>query len=154
MREYTIRRDAEGADEDLAMMRKRALEFLHSDEPPPLDSHPATLRAVKALHPDLEDREQGLCNRVHIFYAAAVRELARAKERMREAEAALRLELGSARYGVTDVGEPVVTRSIFERRSINGAGLRRDHPDIAAAYTNTTTVDKLTPRKDNHEQDL
>ena len=155
MRCYTIRVSAEGADVDLELMRKTALEFLTCDTPPPLDSHPATLRAVKQLHPDVEDREQGISNRAHIYYTAARRELAHAKDRMREAEAGLRAELGAARYGVDELGQRIVTRTVYETRRIDGKRLRADHPDLAAQYTTTSTVDKLIPRKDTeHGEDL
>ena len=155
MRCYTILRTAEGADADLELMRKAAYQFLTSAEPPPLDGHPATLAAVKALHPDIEDREQDVPARVATFYAAAVRELDRAKERKAEAEAALRLEMGNARRAITltDGPELVATRSVFERRSIDGKRLRTDHPNIAAAYTSTSTTDRLTPtRKDTTDE--
>jgi putative phage-type endonuclease len=148
MRCYTIRADTADARADLELMRKVALEFLHSQEPPPLDSHPATLRAVKALHPDIQDREQGISSRAHIYYTAARRELAQARRRMTEAETGLRLELGSARYGVNEIGQRIVTRSIYDMRRIDGKRLRVDQPDLAAQYTTTSTVDKLTPRKD------
>lgn len=149
MRVYQIRRDVEGADADLEMMRQRAQEFLTMDEPPPLDHHPATLRAVKALHPDLEDRDQILPDGVAGDYTAACMAVRAADDRKRQAEAALRLALGPARYGLTTELDPVVTRSIYERRMLHAVGLRRDHPDIAAKYTATSTVDKLTPaRKD------
>lgn len=157
MRCYTIRADAEGADADLAMMRQRAIEFLGSADPPPLDSHPATLRAVKALHPDIEDREQEVTTRVATYYRAACRELDAAKERKREAESALRLAMGSARRAIVldDGGyESVATRSIYETRRVDGKRLRADHPDLAAEYTTTSTTDKLIPRKDpDHGED-
>lgn len=153
MRIYEIRRDSEGADADLEMMCTRALEFLALEEPPPLDSHPATLAAVKALHPELEDREQVLPDGVAGEYTAACMAVRDAEGRKREAEAALRLKLGNARYGLTANMSSVVTRSVYERRSLDAAGLRRDHPDIAAKYTTVSTVDRLTPaRKDTTDE--
>lgn len=153
MRIYTIRRDAEGADVDLAMMRQRALEFLASADPPPLDSHPATLAAVKALHPDLEDREQGVPNQTARIYLGAQERLRDAKAGARQAEAELRAVLGSGRYAVNYEGDRIATRSVYERRNLDAAGLRADHPDLAVKYTTTTTVDRLTPaRKDTDDQ--
>src|SRR5690554_4430447 len=150
LRVYEIHR--EGNEDDLELMRKMAYEFLTREEPPPLDSHPATLAAVKALHPDIEDRDQQVPARTAAFYQAAKRELDAAKARMREAEAELRVALGNARRAVTaDLGV-VATRSVYERRSLDGARLRRDHPDLADKYTTTTIVDRLTPaRKDTHD---
>ena len=155
MRCYTIRATAEGADVDLELMRKLALEFLTSDEPPPLDSHPATLRAVKQLHPDVEDREELIPDWVGVDYRAACADLKRAEERKRQAEVVLRERLGNARYGVDDIGQRIVTRTVYETRRIDGKRLRADHPDLAAQYTTTSTVDKLIPRKDTeHGEDL
>jgi putative phage-type endonuclease len=140
MREYLIRRDAEDAVADLELMRKLALEFLRSAEPPPLDGHPATLRAVKALHPDLEDREQEVTNRVAVYYEVAVRELDAAKARAKHAEAELRAAAGNARYILNPQGEKIATRSVYDRKGY---------------WVKPTTVNKLIPaRKDTtHEQD-
>jgi putative phage-type endonuclease len=150
LRTYVIRRDAEGADADLAMMRKTALEFLESADPPPLDSHPATLAAVKQLHPDLEDREQDVPALIGAEYLAACIGVRVAEQRKRAAEIALRDQMGQARYAVGGNGTPIATRSIYERRRLDAAALRRDHPEIAAIYTTTSTVDRLTPaRKDD-----
>lgn len=154
MRVYTIRREGESLA-DLAMMRARALEFLRSDTPPPLDSHPATLRAVKALHPDIEDREQEVPDWIWRDYEAAVAGFKAGKERKLTAEILLRQSLGDARYAINDIGRRIATRSVHERRSIDGKRLRADLPDIAEQYTTTSTVDRLLParKEDNHEQD-
>jgi putative phage-type endonuclease len=153
MRCYTIRADTADARGDLELMRKVALEFLHSQEPPPLDSHLATLRAVKTLHPDIEDREQDVPAKVARDYRLACYGVDIAKARKREAESALRLAMSDARRAFTldPVGlpEPVATRSIYQTRRIDGKRLRADHPDLATQYTTTSTVDKLTPRKDS-----
>lgn len=154
MRCYTIRRDADGVEDDLELMRFAAWQFLTSEEPPPLDSHPATLAAVKALHPNLEDREQEVDPGLIGEYLHAVAAEKTAKRVLDLAKARMILAMGAARYAVRSDGRPVATRSIYERRSVDGARLRVDHPDIAERYTNTTTVDRLLPaREDHHEQD-
>lgn len=153
MRVYEIRRDAEGADADLEMMRAKALEFLRSDEPPPLDAHPATITGLKALHPSIEDREERVPADIADAYRRARAELAAAEARAKKAEAELRAAMGSARYAVDPQGVPVASRSVYTRRGIDTKRLRADHPDIVATYVTESTVDRLYPRKDPNEQD-
>lgn len=153
MRIYEIRRDAEGADADLELMRKLAHEFLTSEEPPPLDSHPATIAGLKALHPSIEDREEWVPADVAGAYRRARAELAAAEARAKQAEAELRAAMGSARYAVDPQGVPVASRSVYTRRGIDTKRLRADHPDIVATYATESTVDRLYPRKDPNVED-
>lgn len=153
MRVFEIRRDAEGADADLELMRTMAHEFLTREEPPPLDAHPATIAGLKALNPSIEDREEWVPADIADAYRRARAELAAAEARAKQAEAELRAAMGSARYAVDPQGVPVASRSVYTRRSIDTKRLRADHPDVVAAYVIESTVDRLYPRKDPNEQD-
>src|SRR5690606_36623225 len=134
MRVFEIRRDAEGADADLELMRKLAHEYLTSEEPPPLDAHPATVAGLAAPHPSLEDREEWVPPDIAGAYRRARAELAAAEARAKQADAELRAAMGSARYAVDPQGVPVASRSVYTRRGIDTKRLRADHPDIVATY--------------------
>lgn len=139
--------------DDLELMRSMAYEFLTSEEPPPLDAHPATVAGLKALNPSVEDREEWVPADVADAYRRARAELAAAEARAKQAEAELRAAMGPARYAVDPQGVPVASRSVYTRRGIDIKRLRADHPDIVAAYVTESTVDRLYPRKDPNEQD-
>ncbi len=111
-RTYAIRRD----EDDLAVMRKAGAEFaerLAAGDPPPLDGHIATLRTVKALHPDLEDREQEVAADLAQAWQEAKARKAQAEAEERRLEVELRAALGPARRATVD-GLKVATRVISE----------------------------------------
>lgn len=146
-REYVIVRD-DAAQADLEVMREAAREFLASldgDEPPPLDSHPATTDTLKALHPDLEDVEVVVAGHLAAQYKAACADLRHAEEWKRELDNRLLRDIGDAKRAVTAAGDKVATRSVFERTSIDTRKLRADHPAIAKACEKTATVTQLRP---------
>jgi len=150
-RDYLVRYD----EADVKLMREAAQEFMariERQDPPPIDHHPATTAALKTLHPDVEDVEAEVPDHLATWYADACRALAEAKERKAAIEHKLRAAAGSARRLVTAAGEPVATRSICERSSIDVDRLRREHPDAYAACRTTTTVDTLRPARSRKDK--
>lgn len=128
-RDYVVSYDVVDVD----LMRKAAQEFLAQVErgvAPPIDHTPATLGALKQLHPELEDKEVEVRGGLADSYRAACDELKRTKKLKALIENALRAAMGSAHKAVDPAGETVATRSIY---TVPG------HTRAAS------TVDKLTP---------
>lgn len=145
-RDYVVAYDAT----DVTLMRTAALEFLQrleQGDPPDIDHHPATLGALKALHPDLEDETATVPDEVAEDYRWARGALASAEEQADHAENQLRAAMGAARKAVDKSGEPVCSRSIFTRSGVDTKRLRADHPDAFAACRTETTIDRLNPAR-------
>lgn len=112
-REYTVSHD----EADLAIMRTAAQEFLQSirdGAPPDVDAHTATTDTLKALHPDLEDRQAVVPDDLADAYHAANQAAKDAKTHLNEVSNLLRDLLGSAKYGIRADGSKVVTRSVYD----------------------------------------
>jgi len=143
-RSYLVRRD----EQDLAVMRKAGEDFvrrLTEGDPPPLDSHTATIGALKRLHPEVGEGSVEVSSVVASVYRQARLDKKDAEDRITLAEAEIRAALGGEFQRATFGGLLVASRSIFETRRIDSARLREEQPEIAEAYTAVTTVDKLTP---------
>jgi putative phage-type endonuclease len=134
-REYVIRRD----EKDLRMMREAGRRFwqrVQAGNPPDIDGHPATIRALKAIHPSIEDRDV----EVPVEFAEGYR---RARELSRRAAAVVdrydaraRQMLGNARRLV--VGRKlVVSRSIYDQSG--------DMVELDSLDADPPTVDRLNP---------
>ena len=140
-----IRRD----EQDLTVMREAARRFLDrlaASDAPDVDEHSATLATLKRLHPDLVDAEAEISPATAAGYRRA-RALKSAAERLcARFEARLRAEMGANRVAMHD-GSKVASRSIYDTDRIDSKRLREEQPDIAAAYTNTSTTDRLTPAR-------
>jgi len=111
-RDYVVAYDAD----DVQLMRKSATEFLAAVEagtPPPIDHSPATLGALKALHPELEDETAQVPDDVAEAYRWARSALKAAKEQADQAENQLRAAMGPARAAVDTSGEKICSRSIY-----------------------------------------
>lgn len=111
-REYVVEYDAS----DLALMRHHAREFLDSLEagdPPPIDSHPATGRRLKQLHPSLIDGEVEVTAAWVSAYHRAKKGRDAAQRLMDMAEHNIRQAMGDHRYAVVN-GRKVATRSVTE----------------------------------------
>ena len=131
LRVYRIGRD----DGDLAVMRAEAELFLNrlaAGEVPPLDGHEATLRTLKALHPDLEDREQTISPATAEGYRRARALKQRAEKMCDRFEVRLRAEMGAAARAVDAAGRKVASRSLFTVAE-----------SVRAAYD----VDRLNPAR-------
>lgn len=142
-REYTVAYDPD----DAAFMRGEASTFLqrvHEGTPPDVDDTAATQRALKQLHPDLDNIAVEIDPDVATEYDTARTALKAAEDRKRHAENQLREQLGNGRYATSD-GHKLATRSVYQHRSIDTKRLRADQPDLANAYTKETTVNKIQP---------
>lgn len=131
IRTYEIKYDAA----DVELMRAAALAFLiqlRCEEPPPIDSHPATTTALKRLHPKLDDTEATVPADVAEDYRWAHQQLKAAKEQAQLADNRIRDAMAGARVAVDDTGEKVCSRSIYE---------------VAAHEVAAFTVDKLSPAR-------
>lgn len=96
--EYVVEADPEMQEQTLAACR-RFYDSLASDEPPALDSHPATFATVKALHPEIE---QGVTVRLARDeaeeYVEASLGLKVAEARERAAKTVVLERMGRAQY--------------------------------------------------------
>jgi putative phage-type endonuclease len=127
-REYTVLRD----ERDIAVMVEAGRRFmarLEAGEPPPIDDHHATLATVKRLHPDLDDTEVEVSQRLATGYRRACEMARKAKAVKARYEALLRAEMGRARKATHD-GEFVASRSIYT---------------VAAHPVREQRVDRLNP---------
>ena len=112
-REYYIERD----DADLKLMREVAEQFMDRvarRDPPDVDGTPATIGALKQLHPDIDDITVQVPNGLAAAYRRACRNAAKAAERKKALEAELRQRMGRARTAADAHGDKVATRSIYE----------------------------------------
>lgn len=146
--EYVVEYDVRDVD----IMRRRAAQFierLRDGNPPPIDWSTSTTETLKRLHPDLEDRGAEVPERAVNAYRV-FRALEKfASKRKRQAENEIRAALGPACFGTVD-GVKVLTRSKHERRTIRGALLRKDHPDIWERYaSDPSVVDLLRVTEEN-----
>jgi putative phage-type endonuclease len=150
-RAYVVRRD----EDDLALMRKAGEEFhrrLTEQDPPPLDSHQATLGALKRLHPSVGEGDVAVSGDLVIDYGLARITRKSADDAIAMCEAQIRAALGSEyRRAVTTDGQLIASRSVFEQQRIDTGRLRKERPDVAAEYTVTTTVDRLNPGRTSHD---
>jgi putative phage-type endonuclease len=143
-RAYRVERD----EADLEVMRKAGAEFhrrLTEGDPPDLDSHSATLDALKRLYPGVGEGDVEVPRDLAILYRCARDDRKTAEERIALHEAQIRTALGETYARAVHDGQTVASRSVFEQHRIDTKRLRAEHPDIAAEFTTTTTVDRLNP---------
>lgn len=110
--EYVVERD----EDDLALMREAAEEFLESvreNRTPEVDGHTATVRRLKKLHPSVEPGEVEVSRQVVAQYHAAKRLRDAAEARMRLAENRIRAALGAHNVATVD-GRKVASRSVYD----------------------------------------
>ena len=113
-REYIVKQD----DVDVALMVREAEAFwqrIVDGDPPDVDWRPATNRALKKLHPDLDDVEAEVDQKWIDAYLQAVADMKDAERRKAEAENQIRAQLGRAARGTVN-GRKVVTRTIRQIR--------------------------------------
>lgn len=113
--------------------------------PPPLDAHPATTDAVRAIEadPDAEpvDLPEDAAHWLQVR-ANAKAVMDEAKKRCDEAENHLRAWLADHTVGLID-GQPAVTWKPVTTRRLDLDALRADHPDIADRYTRPQVTRRL-----------
>jgi len=122
------------ACDDIAIMRDEAREFLDRidrQDPPDVDWRPATIGALKTLHPSVEDTTAIVSDRLARWYHAACRNEKHWEQRKKLYEARIRQQMGSAHRAYTAItSEPVARRDVYPVR---------EHVRSAS------TVDKLVP---------
>lgn len=123
----------DAAQADLKLMREEARDFLDridAREPPDVDWRPATLAALKTLHPlSGDDEDVFVGSQLAARYRAAVRNEKHWERRKKLYEARLRQEMGSARRAWSG-GEVIARRDVYPVR---------EHVRKAS------TVDKIVP---------
>jgi hypothetical protein len=137
LRVFRIRRD----ERDVRVMRAAGERFMHRlavGDAPNVDEHTATLRALKALHPDLDDREQEVSAATADGYRRARALKARTAAAADLWEARLRVEMGNARRAAAG-GRFVASRSIYE--------LGGEDYDLHALDGISPVVDRLNPAR-------
>jgi putative phage-type endonuclease len=115
---------------DVELMRTRALEFwgrIQDGNPPDIDGHTATTLALKRLYPDVDDAEEAqvpadLATR----YRTACDAVKRADERKTGVENEIRAAMGNAKRAVTQDGQKVATRSVYDRKPYSVGPARID----------------------------
>jgi putative phage-type endonuclease len=115
---------------DVELMRTRALEFwgrVQDGNPPEIDGHTATTLALKRLYPDADDAEEAqvpadLATR----YRTACDAVKRADERKAGVENEIRAAMGNAKRAVTQDGQKVATRSVYDRKPYSVGPARID----------------------------
>lgn len=151
LRVYEITMNAQ-ALMDLNLMRAEAAGFLARIElgnPPAPDWRPATGRALRRMHPLVEDTEVVARRQMSVSYRAAVRRAKAADRRKAELTNKLLQAMGSARKVLDPDGELLATRSVSEPERIDTKRLRAEYPDVARAVTKPPKPEiRLTPAKD------
>ena len=111
-REYTVLRD----ERDIAVMVEAGRRFMHrieTGDPPPIDDHHATLSTLKRLHPDLDDTDAEVDERVAAGYLRACKAYKLAEHAKDRYEAQLRAQMGRAKRA-TAAGKRVATRTVTD----------------------------------------
>jgi putative phage-type endonuclease len=138
-RSYVVRYN-EDAEADLVLMREAAVEFvrrLKDGDPPPLDSHSATLGALKKLHPSLGDGDVQVPVELAERYRIARAERKAADERVDQCEAEIRAALGSDFNRAVCGKKLVASRSIYDQSG--------DSAELTALEDDWPVVDRLNP---------
>lgn len=156
-RVYELYVDAQ-ARMDLNIWRHDAELFLDSlavaVRPAP-DWRPETGRAVRALHPLLENRDALVGKRLAISYLAAVRHAKEADRRKAEMTNILLEAMGNARRVLVRDGNErdpqaqnvIAIRSVSEPKRIDTGKLRKEYPDVARAVEKPPKPEiRLLPR--------
>jgi len=150
-RDYVVAWD----EADVLLMREAAREFLDRVErgdAPPIDHTPATTAALRELYPlGDDDTETEVPADLAAEYRAARAALDQARERYDLAVNRLRAAMGDARRALTPDGDPVASRSVYERTGVDTRRLRADYPDAYTACRTVSTVDQITPARAKKE---
>ncbi|MDP8971176.1 MAG: YqaJ viral recombinase family protein [Actinomycetota bacterium] len=140
-REYVV--DYDPADVELIV--KAGAEFmrrLDADDPPDIDGSEATTRTLKQLHPTVVDEAVTIPQDLAAGYRDARARVQIAQLQLVAYENEIRDHLGPARTAVY-AGRKVAQRYVYDVTRLDTARLRAEHPDLAAEYTKTSTVDAL-----------
>lgn len=138
LRVFRIHRD----ERDLHVMRTAGERFMHRlavGDIPDVDGHNETIRALKTLHPSIEDRKEEVTQVTADGYRRARALKARTAATADLWEARLRAEMGNARRAVSPEGVFVASRSIYE--------LGGEDYELHALDGVAPLVDKLNPAR-------
>lgn len=133
-RAYRGRRD----EADLRVMRaagERFMADLAAEQAPDVDSHTATLAALKRLHPTVEDRDVDVPVELAEGYRRARALKARAEAAVDGFEARIRAAIGDGRRAKCN-GRLVASRSVYDRKpyEVGPATIDRLNPGRSATY--------------------
>lgn len=138
-RAYLVRRDDRG-EADLVLMRAAGADFMRrltEQDPPDLDSHSATIGALKRLHPDLGEGDVEVPIELAERYRIARADRKDAEARVDLCEAEIRAALGST-YARAVVGKKLVaSRSIYRQSG--------DSAELTSLDGDWPVVDRLNP---------
>jgi putative phage-type endonuclease len=149
--EYVIVMDDE-ARADLKLMRAEALDFLarlELGDVPDVDWRPATIAALKSMHPNEGTGDVEVRRSLAIQYQAAVRRAEKAGKRKDEMTARMLAAIGDGRAALDcRTGDVVATRSVSRPKKVSMPLLRERYPAIAAECTpDPKPVVRLLPAK-------
>lgn len=150
-REYPIRYSARVVSRMLVRAEKFRWGIEH-DTPPPIDAHPATTRALKLLHPEIDlDGEAEIAPELAEAYRRHKALAKRVEENGRLIENRLREAMGGARYAVAGPTR-VASRVVFP---VVRVSTKRMPPRIAKyvkfRWGHRSITDKLMPAKAQRE---
>lgn len=157
IRVYELTLDAQ-ALMDLNIMRAEAAAFLDClarGVAPAVDWRPETGKAIRRLHPLLEDTDALAGKRLAISYRAAVRHAKEADQRKAEMTNKLLAAMGNARRVLVADGherdpfkqDVLAIRSVSEPKRIDTKRLRKDFPNIAKQVEKESKPEiRLLPR--------
>lgn len=130
-----VRRD----EADLRILRAAGADMmrrLRDGDPPDVDSHPATVTALKRLHPTVEDYDVEVPVELAEGYRRARALRARLEAVLAGYEARIRAAIGSGRRAMCN-GRLVASRSVYDQPG--------DMAELDSLDTDRPTVDRLTP---------
>jgi len=134
-RAYQGRRD----ERDIQIMRAAGADMVRriaDGDPPDVDSHPATVAALKQLHPSVEDYDVEVSVELAEGYRRARALRARIDAAVNGYEARIRAAIGSGRRAMCN-GRLVASRSVYDQSG--------DMAELDSLDTDRPTVDRLNP---------
>ena len=105
---------------DLAELERAANDFrqqLAEQRPPLIDEMESTTTTLRRLHPELDDREEIVADRLAEQWRKANQAVKAAKDSQRIVENAIRQQMGNARRAVDFTGRTVALRIKYKRKA-------------------------------------
>lgn len=138
-------------DDDLIRMmvehEEELLDFVQRGVPPPPDGSDSARQTVRELFPvsngeTIRLSKQGWENVKQI--RALKEQLKAAKKRQAELEQAVQLEMGEAASAISPFDTPACKWTTFPRTAIDTTRLKKERPDIAKAFSETSTLRRFS----------
>lgn len=134
------------AREDLAVFRQRAEQFrdryLLPQVPPPADAWADTEKTLKRIYRSAEREPAVIPARLRRWLFAAKVRRDREQERLDELTNQVAAEMGNAAWAIGTDGLTAMQRSLSWPSRISVKRLRAEHPEVAAACTDSTPEDE------------